>query len=90
MKILEVTYAGYYMIDIEFEDGTKGCVDLSDLVQSGVFTALKDRNAFAKVYTTGYSVAWSEQLEIDAAALYAEVTGKEPATFYAHKSYASN
>ena len=28
------------------------------------------------VYTTGYSIAWSNELEIDATAIYSDLTGK--------------
>jgi hypothetical protein len=36
---------------------------------------LKDKKQFAKVYTNGYSVAWSNELEIDATTIYLEITG---------------
>lgn len=90
MKIKSVTYAGAYSISIEFEDGVKGDVDLSDLVNAGVFSVLKDKHKFAKVYSTGYSVAWSENLEIDVAAIYGELTGKDPATYFSQTTYATN
>ena len=90
MKISYVKYAGNHSIHIGFEDGVNGSVNLSDLVESGIFSVLKDVALFSKVYTTGYSVAWSEELEIDAAALYAELTGKNPATFYSSRAHASN
>jgi hypothetical protein len=37
---------------------------------------LQDQNQFAKVYTNGYSIAWSNELEIDAANIYSELTDK--------------
>jgi hypothetical protein len=90
MKIKNVTYAGKYSIQVEFEDGINGIVNLSDLVDSGIFSILKDPIQFAKVYTTGYSIAWSDDLEIDAANIYSELTGKDPATYFAQSSYATN
>ena len=90
MKIKNVTYAGKYAIQVEFEDGINGIVNLSDLVDSGIFSILKDPIQFAKVYTTGYSIAWSDNLEIDAANIYSELTGKDPASYFAQSSYATN
>lgn len=90
MKISNVTHSGNYTIHVEFDDGTSGSVDLTDLVDSGVFTILKDVNRFSKVYTTGYSIAWSDELEIDAARIYAELTGKDPSSCFPPISYASN
>ena len=90
MKIKSVTYAGDYSIQIEFEDGINGIVNLSDFIGTGIFSALKDPVQFAKVYNTGYSVAWSDDLEIDAANIYSELTGKDPATYFTQITYATN
>jgi hypothetical protein len=52
MKITDVKYLGNYSIVISFEDVISGTVHLSDLVQQGIFTELKDELKFSKVYTT--------------------------------------
>jgi len=91
MKVLEATYKGGYNIHVLFEDGIAGIVNLNDLVGKGIFLPLKDTTLFAKVYTTGYSIAWSDQLEIDAATIYAELSGKAPGeVFSSFHSYATN
>ena len=91
MKVVEVTYQGDYTIYISFEDGVAGTIHLNTLVEKGIFQALKDTNQFSKVYTTGYSIAWSEELEIDAATIYAELSGKNPGdVFISTRSYATN
>jgi len=88
MKVLEVTYKGDYTISILFEDGVEGTIRLNDLVEKGIFQVLKDTTQFSKVYTTGYSIAWSEELEIDAANIYTELSGKDPGeVFTATHSY---
>lgn len=76
MRVSEVNYILDYRLQIKFEDGVAGEVDLVELVEKGVFQPLKDRTLFSKVYSTGSSIAWSDELEIDANTLYAEVTGK--------------
>jgi hypothetical protein len=76
MKVLEVKYISEYIISIKFDDGVYGTIELNDLVQKGIFKVLQDKNQFAKVYTNGYSIAWSNELEIDATTIYAELTGK--------------
>lgn len=91
MKVLEATYKGDYAIYVLFEDGVAGIIHLNDLVENGIFLPLKDTAQFAKVYTTSYSIAWSDQLEIDAAAIYAELSGKAPGeVFSSPYSYATN
>ena len=75
MIVQEVKYISDYTISIKFEDGVSGTIQVNDLVEEGIFTVLKDKNQFAKVYTNGYSVAWSNELEIDATTIYLEITG---------------
>ena len=76
MKVQEVKYISDYIISIKFEDGVSGNIELTDLVQKGIFKVLQNKNEFAKVYTNGYSIAWSNELEIDATTIYSELTGK--------------
>jgi hypothetical protein len=43
------------------------------------------------VYTTGFSIAWSEELEIDAASIYAALTGTISSNYFNnYTNYASN
>jgi len=91
MKVSVVKYLKDYMISITFNDGVIGTIDLSDLVKQGIFSVLKDKAQFSKIYTTGYSLAWSEELEIDVAEIYSEISGKNPGEFFnADISYATN
>ncbi len=73
MKLQEVTYQSDYTIQVKFTDGVVGSVDLTDLVEKGIFQVLKDKDKFSKPYFTGYSIAWSEELEIDAATVYEDI-----------------
>ena len=82
MKIKYVKHNAGYSIEVGFEDGVNGAVDLSGFIGTGIFSVLKDTNQFAKVYSTGYSVAWSGNLEIDAATIYSELTGSDPAAYF--------
>ena len=77
MKVQEVKYISDYIINVKFDDGVSGTIELKNLVQKGIFSFLQDKAKFAKVYSTGYSIAWSEELEIDATRIYAEITGKK-------------
>ena len=91
MKVLEVKYLSEFTISVTFDDGVSGTIQLNDLVTKGIFQTLKDKAAFAKVYTKGYSIAWSDELEIDAANIYSEITGKHFGEFVNPKlAYASN
>ncbi len=78
MKAIDVKAIGNHKISVAFDDGTCGTVDLIDLVQKGIFRELRDPILFAKVYTTGEAIAWSDDLEIDALNVYAKIVKKDP------------
>ncbi len=87
MKVVNVKALDGYKIEVVFNDGVTGIVDLNDLVQKGIFRQLKDENAFRNVYTNGLSIAWSEELEIDAAHIYAQLLNADPAQLLHTPSY---
>lgn len=76
MKIESVKYISGFTLHVKFLDGVEGDVELSDLVSKGIFKVLQNQELFAKAYNTGYSIAWSEQLEIDSDKIYMEISGK--------------
>lgn len=76
MKVKEVKYLSDYTISVSFDDGVTGILNLEDFISKGIFMVLKDKAKFEKVYTTGYSIAWSDELEIDAISIYLDITGK--------------
>jgi hypothetical protein len=91
MKVQEVKYLSDYTIGIKFEDGVSGTIQLNDLVEKGIFKVLQDKTEFTKVYTTGYAIAWSNKLEIDATTIYSEITGKHFGDIISPKfTYATN
>lgn len=77
MKAKNVTYISDYLIRITFGDGVSGVIDLSDIVKKGVFKVLEDNQLFSKVRTSGNTIYWSDELEIDALAIYLEISGKK-------------
>jgi hypothetical protein len=91
MKAVSVTTIPGYKLQVTFDDGVAGVIDLKDFIETGIFSGLKDEKLFSKAYTTGYSIAWNEDLEIDVVAIYAEITHKKPGDILAaNLSYATN
>jgi hypothetical protein len=84
MKAVHVEAISNHNISVSFDDGISGVVDLSDFIQKGIFRELSDPILFAKVYTTGEAIAWSDDLEIDALNIYEKIVKKEPSEL-AHK-----
>ncbi len=68
-----------YRIYLEFSDGTKGEVNLSDLVGKGVFEAWNDRCFFEKVHIGDHrEIRWNDEVELCPDSLYLKLTGKSP------------
>lgn len=91
MKAISVNAMPGYKLQVTFDDGVSGVVDLKDFIGHGVFSDLKNEELFNKAYATGYSIAWNDELEIDAIAVYAELTNKSPEKILsANLNYAAN
>ena len=67
-----------YKIQLAFEDGIKGEIDLSYLKGKGIFKAWDNYSIFKKVCIDEEtkSIAWSCEIEIDSNNLYLELIGK--------------
>ena len=91
MKVISVNVISGYKLQVTFDDGVSGIINLKEFIEHGIFAGLKDEQLFNKVYTTGYSIAWNEELEIDAITVYAEILNKTPEeVLSANLNYASN
>lgn len=78
-RITKVKTIRGFEIELTFEDGVSGTVDLSDLAGKGVFASWLDPSAFARV-TVGSSgeLVWGDDVDLCPDALYLRVTGKKP------------
>jgi len=78
-KVLKVKALQAYRLELEFDDGTSGTVDLSDLVGRGVFASWQDRSAFERVRIgPSGELVWGDQVDLCPDALYLKVTGQKP------------
>jgi len=78
-KILEARPLNGYKIWLKFEDSVAGEVDLSHLAGKGVFEFWNKYENFREIsIENGRSLAWSDEIDLDADALYLKLTGKKP------------
>ena len=78
-KISEVKVLQGYRLELVFDDGTRGVVDLSDLVGKGVFAIWRDRRIFEQVQIGSFGeLVWGDQIDLCPDALYLKTTGKKP------------
>ena len=66
-----------YRIWVQYSDGVAGEIDLSGLVDRGVFRAWRKPGYFEKVRVVPHrAIAWDDDIELCADALYLKLTGK--------------
>jgi hypothetical protein len=78
-KITKVRVLNDYRLELEFDDGVEGMVNLVELVGKGVFALWRDRQAFEQVRIgSSGELLWGDQVDLCPDALYLKVTGKKP------------
>ena len=79
MKVTSVKPSSGYCLDIEFDNGVCGVVDLSDYAGIGVFAAWLKPGFFQQVaITNDGALAWPGDLDLCPDAIYLRLTGKTP------------
>ena len=78
-KISEVKVLQGYRLELVFDNGARGVVDLSGLVGKGVFAIWRDRRIFEQVQIGSFGeLVWGDQIDLCPDALYLKATGKKP------------
>ena len=68
-----------YRLELTFDNGISGTVDLSDLVGKGVFAFWRECQAFEQVRIGSCGeLVWNERIDLCPDSLYLKVTGKKP------------
>jgi hypothetical protein len=67
-----------YRLELVFDDGVCGVVDLFDLVGKGVFALWRGRRVFEQVRIGSFGeLAWGDQIDLCPDSLYLRATGKK-------------
>ena len=78
-KITRVEVLRPYSLELTFDDGTSGTVDLSALAGKGVIASWNDRTVFAQVRNSSSGeLVWGDHADLCPDAMYLKVTGKRP------------
>jgi hypothetical protein len=78
-KISKVKVLPKYRLELEFDDGVSGTVDLSENVGKGVFALWSNPLAFERVRIgSSGELVWDDRVDLCPDALYLKVTGKKP------------
>ena len=83
VKITRVSVLKDYRLELTFDDGEFGVIDLSDLVGKGVFELWRDSAFFEQVQIGSIGeLVWKDKIDLCADSLYLKLTGKKPEDFF--------
>ena len=79
VKIAKVKVLENYHLEVAFDDGVCGVVDLSEFVGKGVFTLWRDPHVFEEVRIGSFGeLVWGDTIDLCPDSLYLKATGKKP------------
>ena len=79
MKIVFVKPVSRFAIEVGFEDGARGIVDLADIAGRGVFSQWMKEGIFESVkITSSGALEWPGELDLCPDSRYMRLTGKTP------------
>ena len=83
MRVTKVKIRERYRLELSFNDGVSGVVDVGDLAGQGVFTSWLQPGAFEDVSVgSGGELVWTCGVDLCADALYLRLTGKKPGSIF--------
>jgi Protein of unknown function (DUF2442) len=83
MKIIEAKALPGFRLELRFDNGESGIVDLAELHGVGVFSAWEKPGVFEQVsVTTDGAVEWPGELDLCPDALYLRMTSKRPENIF--------
>jgi len=79
VKITKVSALKNYCLEVTFDDGVCGVVDLSELAGKGIFALWLDPQIFEQVRIgSSGELLWLDKVDLCPDSLYLKVTGKKP------------
>lgn len=83
MKITEAKAVDRFHVQLRFDDGVSGVVDLGDLAGRGVFEAWEKAGIFEQVSVSDVgALQWPGELDLCPDSLYLRVVGKSAAEVF--------
>ena len=61
-----------YVLDIDFDNGETGAMDMKPFLEFGVFQRLKDLNAFKRVRVAFDTIEWEVGVDLDPEFVYSK------------------
>lgn len=73
-SVKKVVPGADYVLTVEFDNGESGSLDMKGVFDFGVFTRIKDPEAFRRVRVSFDTIAWDSGVDLDPEYVYAKCT----------------
>ncbi len=86
-KPIELKVLSKYKLWLRYDDGVQGEVDLSNLLDKGVFGRWRDSKFFELAHIADHGgIEWDRDIDLCPDALYLKITGKTPPEIFPNLS----
>lgn len=72
VRVESVTPLAGHRIELRFNDGNRGIYDMTPLLGSGVFRALRDDGLFSQVHVSFGVVTWNDEIDLSSERLWTD------------------
>ncbi len=72
-KIVDAEYMGGHKLNLKFNDGIQGDIDLSPYLATGVFKPLQSENKFKAFSLENGVIAWDDNIDMAPEFLYLQI-----------------
>jgi len=70
-SVREVIPGDDYLMTVKFDNGEKGVLDMKPVLDCGIFTRIKDNDAFKRVHVAFDTIEWDSGVDLDPEYVYA-------------------
>ncbi len=70
LKITDVEYLGEYKLELSFDNGESGIVDLKSVLDTGLYKSLRDKNVFIQFGLINGTIEWVNGADLAPEFLY--------------------
>ena len=80
LEITEVEYIACFTVQVAFNDGKKGLVDLSQALWGPMFESLRDLGEFRKIKVSGvlHTICWENEADLAPEYVYERMVEQSP------------
>lgn len=78
-SVIEVIHGDDYILNVKFDNGEEGVLDMKPILDFGIFKRIKDNEAFRRVRVAFDTIEWDCGVDLDPEYVYARCKASKAA-----------